>query len=296
MPRRLYWLKMRDDFFGRLEIKRLRKMPGGDTLVLIYERLLLLSLKTDGILTFHGYERDLAEELALDLDEEIDSVRAVLIYMQGHDLIHEIEPNRYQLEGVLEMTGSESDSAERVRRYRERRAELPETAQSSGEPLQTGVTNARSNGAALQSNTEKEKREKKQEIETEPETETETEDRQPEAAVPVAEQRFAEFWKLYPKKVGKAAAMKAWKRAKIDADLFDRILEAVEAAKESEQWQREGGRFIPNPTTWINQGRWDDELPAAGAFQQQPSRKNEKFDTMAVLKEIIAEEGDYLNF
>ena len=68
MPRRLYWLKMRDDFFGRLEIKRLRKMPGGDTLVLIYERLLLLSLKTDGILTFHGYEHDLAEELALDLD------------------------------------------------------------------------------------------------------------------------------------------------------------------------------------------------------------------------------------
>lgn len=301
MPRRLYWLKMRDDFFGRLEIKRLRKMPGGDTLVLIYERLLLLSLKTDGILTFHGYEQDLAEELALDLDEEIDSVRAVLIYMQGHDLIHEIEPNRYQLEGVLEMTGSESDSAERVRRYRERRAELPETAQSSGEPLQTGVTNARSNGAALQSNTEKEKREKKQEIETEPEkeTETETEDRQPEAAVPVAEQRFAEFWKLYPKKVGKAAAMKAWKRAKIDADLFDRILEAVEAAKESEQWQREGGRFIPNPTTWINQGRWDDELPEVmpRGYESRKNTGGRSFSTLKVLESIAREEeADYVTF
>lgn len=299
MPRRLYWLKMRDDFFGRLEIKRLRKMPGGDTLVLIYERLLLLSLKTDGILIFHGYEQDLAEELALDLDEEIDSVRAVLIYMQAHDLIHEIEPNQYQLAGVLEMTGSESDSAERVRRYRERRAELPETVQSSGEPLQTGVTNARSNGEPLQSNIEKEKREKKQEIETEPETETEAEDRQPVAAVPVAEQRFAEFWKIYPKKVGKAAAMKAWKRAKIDADLFDRILEAVESAKASEQWQREGGRFIPNPTTWINQGRWDDELPEVmpRGYENGKNTGGRSFSTLKVLESIAREEeADYVTF
>ena len=108
--------------------------------------------------------------------------------------------------------------------------------------------------------------------------------------------RFAEFWQQYPKKVGKAAALKAWKHIKPDADLFDRIMQAVIIAKASEQWIREGGRFIPNPATWLNQGRWDDELPSVQPNRPQPpprgGGKPEKFDTMAVLKEIMAEEGE----
>lgn len=74
------------------------------------------------------------------------------------------------------------------------------------------------------------------------------------------ERRFGEFWAEYPKKVGKKAALTAWKRLKPDAELFERIMQAVTSAKNSEQWNREGGRYIPNPTTWINQGRWDDEM------------------------------------
>lgn len=74
------------------------------------------------------------------------------------------------------------------------------------------------------------------------------------------EKRFDEFWKAYPKKVGKQAALKSWTRIKPDADLHERILAAVETAKNSKQWLNENGRFIPNPATWLNQGRWDDEL------------------------------------
>ena len=83
--------------------------------------------------------------------------------------------------------------------------------------------------------------------------------------------RFNEFWKQYPKKVGKAAAQKSWKQIKPDAELFERIMRAVETAKKSDQWTREGGRYIPNPTTWLNQGRWDDE-----PVQNQPPTS---FDT-----------------
>lgn len=304
MPRRLYWLKMRDDFFGRLEIKRLRKMPGGDTLVLIYERLLLLSLKTDGILIFHGYEQDLAEELALDLDEEIDSVRAVLIYMQAHDLIHEIEPNQYQLAGVLEMTGSESDSAERVRRYRERRAELPETVQSDCQALPASITGAQSNGGALQSNREKET-EKETEKEPEKEAETESKKKAPAGAkrrskaapdetveaetVPEYELLFTEFWKAYPNKKAKQAAVKAWKRLKPDRALFNVIMQALEAAKRSDQWSRDGGRYIPHPATWINGQRWEDQDAevAAGTSRGQSGMAG----TMEVLARIINEDS-----
>lgn len=75
----------------------------------------------------------------------------------------------------------------------------------------------------------------------------------------IQEKRFNEFWAAYPKKVGKKAAWAAWKKVKPDAELFDKIMTAIGKAKATEQWQRENGRFIPNPTTWLNQGRWDDE-------------------------------------
>ncbi|MBD5469239.1 MAG: hypothetical protein HDR21_14010 [Lachnospiraceae bacterium] len=105
----------------------------------------------------------------------------------------------------------------------------------------------------------------------------------------IQEERFALFWSLYPKKVGKQAALKSWKRIKPDAELFERILSALEQARGSEQWQRERGRFIPNPTTWLNQGRWDDELEPAGNYQNT-QRTGGKINTMGVLAEIYAEE------
>lgn len=100
------------------------------------------------------------------------------------------------------------------------------------------------------------------------------------------ERRFAEFWSLYPKKVGKKAALGAWKRIKMDTALFNKIMAAVEAAKGSRQWQRDNGQYIPNPATYLNQGRWDDELEevkahGTGADKQhteQNSRQSFNFD------------------
>ena len=92
------------------------------------------------------------------------------------------------------------------------------------------------------------------------------------------EKRFAEFWDEYPKKVGKQDALRKWKQLKPNAELFDRIMQAIKDAKKSEQWIREGGRYIPNPSTWINQGRWDDELTPADNNQNTNVRSisNEK--------------------
>ena len=87
------------------------------------------------------------------------------------------------------------------------------------------------------------------------------------------EKRFAEFWDLYPKKVGKKAAHNAWMKLKPDTELFAHIMQAVRNAKKSEQWNRESGRFIPNPSTWINQGRWDDELTPVENVQKQPDER-----------------------
>lgn len=68
---------------------------------------------------------------------------------------------------------------------------------------------------------------------------------------------FDVFWKHYPKKVGKQAALKAWKRMKPG---LQKCVDAIALQKQSDQWRKDGGQYIPNPATWINQGRWDDEV------------------------------------
>ena len=85
----------------------------------------------------------------------------------------------------------------------------------------------------------------------------------------LVEVRFLEFWKAYPKKTGKQYALKAWNKIKPTAELHERIMQAVDAQKRSDQWRRENGRYIPNPSTWLNGGYWDNEEVNEGAENQR---------------------------
>ena len=95
--------------------------------------------------------------------------------------------------------------------------------------------------------------------ETETETETETD----------LCGDFDSFWNQYPRKIGKKAALKAWHAAKDKPDL-PRILSALTAAKQSPDWTKENGKFIPHPATWLNQGRWDDVLTTPARKERLP--------------------------
>jgi hypothetical protein len=70
---------------------------------------------------------------------------------------------------------------------------------------------------------------------------------------------FSIFWKNYPKKIGKKAALNAWKKARGKPPL-KKIVDALAEQKASVNWLKDDGQYIPNPATWINQGRWDDEV------------------------------------
>lgn len=67
---------------------------------------------------------------------------------------------------------------------------------------------------------------------------------------------FDQFWSAYPRKIGKAAALKAWNKHKPDIDL---VLKALEWQKKSPQWFKNNGIYIPHGSTWINGSRWLDE-------------------------------------
>ena len=72
---------------------------------------------------------------------------------------------------------------------------------------------------------------------------------------------FERFWEAYPRHVGKETARNSFRKLNPDEALLDTMLNAVERSKLSDQWRQDGGRYIPHPTTWLNQRRWEDELP-----------------------------------
>jgi len=73
--------------------------------------------------------------------------------------------------------------------------------------------------------------------------------------------KFETFWGAYPKKVGKGYAFQIWKKILSPKPTLEEILQSVDSHKQSLQWKKDGGQFIPNPSTWLNQRRWEDEVP-----------------------------------
>lgn len=124
MEKRYYWLKFKDDFFDSKRIKKLRKLAGGDTYIIIYLKMQLKALRTDGVLEFTGVEENFAEELALDIDENPEDVRMVLGYLMTYGLCECSDNIHYFLPYVVENTGSETATTQRVRDYRERQKAL----------------------------------------------------------------------------------------------------------------------------------------------------------------------------
>jgi len=77
---------------------------------------------------------------------------------------------------------------------------------------------------------------------------------------------FAGFWACYPRKVGKAAAVKVWDALNPSQETINQMVEALQWQIQQPQWVKENGQFIPHPTTWLRQARWLDEpVPRTGA-------------------------------
>ena len=123
-PKRYFWLKLHKDFFQRKEIKRLRKIAGGDTYTIIYLKMLLRSIMSDGKLYFDGLEDDFASELALDLDEKEENVQITIQYLLKSGLLEMCSDEEYYLPDTKDSTGCETAAASRMRRCRAKKDKL----------------------------------------------------------------------------------------------------------------------------------------------------------------------------
>lgn len=118
---RYYWLKLKNDFFNQKEIKKLRKIAGGDTYTIIYLKMLLMSISDNGVIYYDGHEDNLVEQISLTIDEDFDNVKITMLFLEKHDLI-ETYGTDIKLPEAVSSIGTETRSAERVRKHREAKA------------------------------------------------------------------------------------------------------------------------------------------------------------------------------
>lgn len=224
-----------------------------------------------GFLLYYDYRA----HLALLSDEERGRLlMALLDYSENRK-----EP---ELEGAALMAYSfiraqmDRDAAKYAETVRKR----SEAGKQGGRPPKPSESNEnQSEAKKANAFSEKQNEARKPDTDTVTDTETETETgitppiNPPEGeTLTLQERRFAEFWEEYPNKKAKQAALKAWNKIKPNTELFERIMDAVKAAKKSVEWTKDNGQYIPHPATWLNQGRWDDVMTPAETPEKQSTK------------------------
>lgn len=166
--KRYYYLKISSEFFNDKAIKRLRRLPGGDTYTIVYLKMLLSSLETDGYIVYESVEDNPIEEIALDIDEDVEAVEITMNYLVKKGLASYMNEN-IELTRVHELSGSETASTRRSRKCRALQFDTEMLqCNTNATPLQHDATKC---NVIQETETEKE-------LETDIETETKTETEQ----------------------------------------------------------------------------------------------------------------------
>ena len=265
MPKTYYWLKLKSDFFtSRVEIKKLWKQAGGDKYIIIYLRLLLLSMPSDGYIYYEGVEKDLASELALLLDLYPDDAAFVVAYLLKTGLMLKMSDSEYFLPQSIEMMGKESDAAERMRRMRDKNQK---TSQCYNNVTQIPDKTQEKRNIVTQ---------RREEIEKELDIDKDIDNNNDQNAQKkeTYAEAFDKLWESYPRKIGKKRAFEAYKRAiksgttdEVIADGIERYRQYVESRKFEEKYIKQG-------STWFAGECWNDEYDIS-ARQLTPDEERE---------------------
>lgn len=152
--KKFYWLKFQKDFFKSLRVKKLRKLSKdkGDTYVIIYLMLQLFALPNNGFIEYKGVFDSFEEEMAEEIGEDAEDIAITVQYLLSCGLMTE-ENGQYFLPYVSDNTGSESDSAERVRNHRK----IQKSLQCNTNVTECNDNVTECNNKNVTCNTEKEK-------------------------------------------------------------------------------------------------------------------------------------------
>lgn len=252
MSKKYFWLKLKNDFFNGREIKKLRKIAGGDTFTIIYLKMQLLTINSDGLLQYQGTESSIIEQLSLELDETEDNIEMTLAFLQANNLVEQITQDQYLLNKVPEAIGSETGSAERMRKMRDRAKKDQEVLDNRNNvtPLLQTVTQSRED---LDLDLEKE-------LELDNNNDiVESKDGTKDKGSKAYDNDFEQLWKLYPKKQGKPDALRHYKKAIKDGVTNEEIEQGIKDYVEQIEINKTERQFIKLGSTWFSKKGWEDE-------------------------------------
>ena len=131
--KKYYWLKLKENFFEEKQIKYLRSLPDGDKLVIVYLKMQLKSLKTEGLIQYDKIFPNNEEELSMILDEDANIIRLTIAALLKVKAIEILEDGSFYMLAMQDLVGKEGDSAERVRKFREKQKEKPKMLQCNND-------------------------------------------------------------------------------------------------------------------------------------------------------------------
>lgn len=122
--KKYYWLKLKENFFEEKHIKYLRTLPDGDKLVIVYQKMQLKSLRTEGFIKYDQILPSNVEELAMILDEDTNAVRLAISALVKSGAVEILDDGSFYMLAMQDLIGKEGASAERVRKFRDRQKKL----------------------------------------------------------------------------------------------------------------------------------------------------------------------------
>ena len=118
--KKYYWLKLKESFFDEKLQKYIRTLPDGDRLLIAYLKMQLKSLRTEGLIKYDQILPAIEEELAMILDEDVNTIKLLLPALEKARAIEILEDGSIYMLAMQDLIGKEGKSAERVRNFRER--------------------------------------------------------------------------------------------------------------------------------------------------------------------------------
>lgn len=232
--KKFYWIKLKTDFFNREDIDFMLSQPNGCQYVVLYQMLCLNTANTSGELINKIGEMIVPyniEKIVRDTKYfDFDTVAVALELYKKLGLIYEQEDGNLKITDVERMIGSESANREAIKKREQRlKKKIEGTQEGTNCPIEYRDKSIDIRYKILDNN--------KKEI---------------------YKEKFEEFYKNYPKKLKKAEVEKWFKKNNPDDELFKTIMTQLEKFKKSKEWKQT--QYIPYPSTWLNQKRWEDEI------------------------------------
>ncbi len=265
--KRYYWLKLKKTYFNQLEQKKMKRQPEGRNMQIIYLRMLLLCIDTDGFIFYQGVYDTIEEELAEEFDEPVELIQQTVNFLLSNNMVSTSEDNSLYMPEAVKCVGSESDSAERVRKHRETEKML------------------QCNANVTECNTEKEI-EIEKEIEKEPEIEGENRIDYQEIV-----NLYNDTCVSFPKVLALSEARKKAIKARLKIYSLEDFKKLFQMA--------EGSRFLKggNDRNWSANFDWlikDSNMAKVleGNYEDKPNNKPKQTSTGNIFLDMLQEEEE----